>query len=225
MTIQPSDIECIALGRVRCVFTDDPQGLLRGRLLAADFLPSLNRVVCTLDMSLRTDLILDDSLRQLALVAKSLWPDWYGGCINLNPSAITTRNALQRYLEQQVPSIAVPPDATSVSWLTIAAQQCLAGRLPLVRSFPRSVQARQLARVLTSDELLVVLISQQDVLCNQELQRLAPAAEWLAQQTQARVVLVLLPTAPHAMVRTDYRATASAQHRRTALGASLGGRC
>ncbi len=190
MTIQPSDIQRIASGRVRCVFTDDPQVLLRGRLLAADFLPHLRRVVCSLDVSSRIDLMLDDSLRQLALVAKSLWPDWYGG--RINPSAITNRNALQRHLEQPFPSIAVPPDAISVSWLTVAAQQCLAGRLPLAPSFPRTVQARQLARVLTSNELLILLIPQQDTLCSQGLQRLAQAAEWLAQQTQARVVLVLL---------------------------------
>jgi very-short-patch-repair endonuclease len=110
------------------------------------------------------DALLSAAVGHLAEVALALWPDW--------------RDAL------------ISP-AVSTSWLKAVSKLCEVGKAPLPNGFARSIQAAQLALAIGPRELILALCVEDEDPAPGRLLGLARAAEWLARETSARLLVIV----------------------------------
>ena len=81
--------------------------------------------------------------------------------------------------------------AVSPAWLKAARRLCRSGKPPVPRDFPSSVQATQLALAIDPEPLLIALLLRDPAPPAGALLGLARTAEWLARETNARVLVVV----------------------------------
>lgn len=126
-----------------------------------------------------TDL-LDDVLAGLAVLLGRLWPRWFGAARDASTA---------RASADELWGLATSTAGVSPAWLQTAWSLAGRGDIPLVPGMSRSLQATQLARALDARALCLV-IAVDGAPSSARLLGLARAAEWLARETGARVVVV-----------------------------------
>lgn len=133
--------------------------------------------------------VLEDILQALAKVTLAIWPLWYGQEVTFHSSGESTLedSLLSQFKLQELQATR---QDVCIPWLKAAVGACQVGRLPVLDSFSRTVQVSQLA--LAINPFIVIL-----AVCDRQPQEyrllsLARAATWLAQETKARVA-VLIP--------------------------------
>ena len=134
--------------------------------------------------------LVEEAIAGLAGAALALWPDWYGATIPLAELDRSTF-AFEARLADALASAGGPRRAVSLPWVTAARTLCRSGQPPLPRGFPPAVQAAQLALALEPDHLLIALASGDDQPGEGLLLGLSRAAEWLAREAGARVLVVV----------------------------------
>lgn len=133
------------------------------------------------------DAILDECLQVLARVALSLWPYWYGE--KFEPGTTAEVQAHNRLRAQELPAKQDPTIANA--WLKAAMHLCQQQRLPLLPGIQRAIQVQQLAKAIAPRELTLALATNETEPAPSYLLGLAKAAIWLADHSQARLVLVV----------------------------------
>ena len=133
------------------------------------------------------------SIFNLAEIALALWPDWYGDAVRMPPQDLSTFEFELLLADRLAQSHRVRREV-SITWIKAAAALCRAGKPPLPRGFSPAVQATQLALTIDPWNLLFFLCIKDMQPPAGRLLGLARAAEWLARETLARV-LVVIPTA------------------------------
>lgn len=133
------------------------------------------------------DAILDECLQVLARVALSLWPYWYGE--KFEPGTTAEVQAHNRLRAQELPAKQDPTIANA--WLKAAMHLCQQQRLPLLPGIQRAIQVQQLAKAIAPRELTLALAANETEPAPSYLLGLAKAAIWLADHSQARLVLVV----------------------------------
>ncbi len=186
----------IPQGGVRCVFTDEPWSFSLRHLSPETLWPHWRYAAWGLstDSPINWSIygLLENSLHQLARLAASIWPYWYGDSDGvLRHTATTTQIAAVVQKCHPEPFLKTPPEGIYLPWLKAARECCIGGRLPLLPRYARTLQAYQLAQALTPADLLLLLICDSPELCAGDLRNLGRAAEWVAAHTQARLLLVL----------------------------------
>jgi very-short-patch-repair endonuclease len=127
--------------------------------------------------------------RSLAEAARFLWPDWYDGSMRLDFDADSSvRPAIDRLATRQMLR---RRRGISGEWLTAAWHACQSGRTPLVPQLSLSVQAEQLSLALADENLLFAIILTEAAFNESALLALSRSAEWLARETDAKVVVVV----------------------------------
>lgn len=124
----------------------------------------------------------------LADAARLLWPSWYTTVAQRFDRA----SAKAQSGDVLLPEVSKLPSGVSMSWLESAWQRCRAKATPMVEGMVTSTQVRQLALALDPSRLVCVLSVASEVASSPRVQALARAAEWLALQTKAKVI-VLVP--------------------------------
>jgi very-short-patch-repair endonuclease len=137
------------------------------------------------------EVVLEDILHVLARVTLAIWPMWYGQEVAFCSWEESTleEDLLNRFKLRELQATrqdVCPP------WLRAAVSACQAGKLPVFQLFSKSVQVSQLALAISSSELVIVLALCDRTPLQYRLLSLAKASTWLAQETKARVV-VLIP--------------------------------
>lgn len=135
--------------------------------------------------------VLEEILHVLARVTLAIWPMWYGQEVAF---CVSEERPLEDALLNQfkLRELQATRQDVCLPWLKAAVSVCQAGKLPVFQHFSRTVQVSQLALAISPSDLVIVL-----ALCDRHppqyrLLSLAKASTWLAQATQARVV-VLIP--------------------------------
>lgn len=181
-------LERAAAGRVLSVFCEDV-GAARPELRAAteeqEHVPTLVALEWERAPALAAEL--DEIRDALARAAASLWPDWY----------ITADCRFERKrggdveLSQVVAELGGAEPKPSLTWLKRAWQRCAKGQLPLVPPLTSAEQVRQLARALDPQRLVFVLSVEVADASDARVRGLSRAAEWLAYESQAKVILLV----------------------------------
>lgn len=182
-------IDDLPSGEVRCIFTPDPKaasavferatadGSVGTRLVSVQ--PVFERQAERLTAQL---------VRSLAEAARLLWPDWYDGSIRLDFDAeAVSRPAIDRLAARQVLR---RRRGVNAQWLTAAWHACRSGRVPLVPRLALSLQAEQLALALADDRLLFAVMLYDTAVNDGGLLSLSRSLEWLARETDAKVVVI-----------------------------------
>ena len=118
--------------------------------------PTRRMAACHLDPLRPLRIQIDSTLRELAEVARAIWPGWYGRDLGrLVHQAEVTADDIVEVLGADRP--ATRRGEVSLTWLRHAAAAVIAGQLPLMRDIPRSRQTHQLALAIEPNNLLVVL--------------------------------------------------------------------
>ncbi|MFS8899925.1 DUF559 domain-containing protein [Synechococcus sp. H60.2] len=133
------------------------------------------------------DVILDECLQVLAEVALSLWPYWHGE--KFEPGRTAEAQVLNRLRARELSAKRDP--AISSTWLRAAMHLCQQQRLPVVPGIQRAIQVQQLAKAIAPRELTLALATDEPEPAPSYLLGLAKAATWLADHSQARLVLVV----------------------------------
>lgn len=178
-------LDDIRLGEVRLVRCADVSDVRDRLRIWGEQEPGGSRVVlCNWTELPETAAVLDQSIDALARTALGLWPHWYG----VQPDEASTGG------QDSPPSFAAEalPRGVSTAWLERAADRCRRGRTPRLPKFAHSIQAAQLALAIDPERLHLVLAQAAAEAEPGSLLGFARAAEWLAKETRARVV-VLLP--------------------------------
>ena len=135
--------------------------------------------------------VLDDILQALAKVTLAIWPMWYGqeGTFHSSGESTLEEALLNQFKLQELQATR---QDVCVPWLKAAVNACRLGKLPVFQSFSRTVQVSQLALAIAPTDLVIIL-----AVCDRHPQEyrllsLARASTWLAQETKARVA-VLMP--------------------------------
>ncbi len=138
----------------------------------------LRVVLCNWGEVPKPDEALSQVIDALARTALSLWPNWYG--VQRSDSQAHPRSIL-----------ASTRCAVSAPWLEAAANRCRAGKTPRLAKFANAIQAAQLALAIEPERLHIVLALSAVHSESESLLCFARAAEWLAKETQARVIAVV----------------------------------
>ena len=121
----------------------------------------------------------------LAVAVKSLWPNWY--------RSVRERFELQQFaqweLEPELSAVQASAPQVSASWYKKAQEQCRADKSPLVRGLAREEQVRQLTFALDPTRPVFCLAVHSPHASHARMHGLAKAAEWLAKQSSAPVLL------------------------------------
>jgi len=177
-------LEAAAPSRVRLARCESVEHVLRELATEAQ-VPDDGRVItCLWDRLPLLSEILSQTLNRLAETALALWPTWYG-------QSRPTQNGVE-------PDLASVPNevARTVSrpWYRAAAGCCRAGLPPRLEQYPQAIEAAQLASAIEPRRIVLVLALTDSRAAPDRLLGLARAAEWLAAQTHAPVLL-LVPAA------------------------------
>jgi very-short-patch-repair endonuclease len=197
MSSTRSDLESVlswSAGRVRTAFAASVSDVLTDlKHSAADPGRSLRIITDIHDRLPNLKALIGASVSNLAAIALVLWPNWYGDAVRLPLQDLGTFE-FERLLAARLSESHRVRREVSITWVKAAAALCRAGKPPLPRSFSPAVQATQLALTIDPWNLLVVLGTGDAEPPPGRLLGLARAAEWLARETSARV-LVVIPTA------------------------------
>ncbi|MGE0607759.1 MAG: endonuclease domain-containing protein [Pirellulales bacterium] len=155
-----------------------PREAAAGRLVGLGFrpLPAHTRVI-------------DDTLDALADVAGALWPAWYGRPEMPGPrpgheqAAVLCHAAELAQCRRRVMDV----------WLRAADQLCAAGQSPRLLKLGGPMEAEQLALAISPTRCEIVMAVCDDSPEATHLMGLARAAEWLAAETGAAVVVLVPP--------------------------------
>lgn len=128
--------------------------------------------------------LLEETLHALARTALALWPHWY-------PTKFGGQGKPTSFGDASEPQGPMPEQVLR-PWFQAAAACCRQEKLPRPDGFAAAIEARQLALAL--ERLHLVLCTEDAQADTDRLYSLARAAEWLAKETAARVV-VLVPKA------------------------------
>lgn len=123
----------------------------------------------------------------LADAARSLWPNWY---ITAEQRFERERSALEDVTDL-VTDVTRASPGVSASWLREAWQRSQEGRLPVIREMACAEQVRQLSLALDPTRLVFSLSVCSDEATSARVHGLARAAEWLAREAQAKVLLLV----------------------------------
>jgi Protein of unknown function (DUF559) len=130
---------------------------------------------------------LDEIRDALARAAASTWPDWYLSAEQRlerkRPESVT--------LAEVVTEVRGAPSKPSVAWLKSAWSRADKRQLPLVPPLTSAEQVRQLSRALDPETLIFVLSVESAEASDARVRGLARAAEWLAHESQAKVILLV----------------------------------
>jgi very-short-patch-repair endonuclease len=172
-------LEGIRLGEVRLVRCQDVADMLAHlRIWGDQDRNGLRVVLCNWGEVPKPDEALSQVIDALARTALSLWPNWYG--VQRSDSQAHPRSIL-----------ASTRCAVSAPWLEAAANRCRAGKTPRLAKFANAIQAAQLALAIEPERLHIVLALSAVHSESESLLCFARAAEWLAKETQARVIAVV----------------------------------
>lgn len=138
------------------------------------------------------DSLLEGLLHAMANAAFNIWPEWYGGKVDFKSRG----NA---WLEDEMLSdfkvnelAAINPELYA-PWLKSAMACCQARKAPaLSERFPTTLQFKQLALVINPETLVVTLAVNDAAPQEYRLHSLSRIATWIANETNARVA-VLIP--------------------------------
>jgi len=177
--------------RVRLIFAQDVDGFLVDLKIKTDCLGGEYRLVSmTFDRLPSVKSLIEDAVDHLAEIALSLFPQWYGDAgpfARVESSTFLFASRFADLIKRMEPS----RRAVSLAWLKTSMRLCRSGKSPIPREFPSSVQAAQLALAIDPEPLLIVLLLRDGAPLAGALQRLARTAEWLANETNARVLVVV----------------------------------
>ena len=136
----------IPLGQIQTLLCDDiDQALYSLNGEALDH----KTVVHVWDSVPPHEIILQDTLRNLAEIALGMWPAWYGQpTIYLQPAHLELLPSEQIYAFH--PNISPP-------WFQRASQLCQKSKLPLIKKLPRNLQLSQLALTIDPNNLTFIL--------------------------------------------------------------------
>ncbi len=164
---------------VRAYFSDSPLNAISELEQAyAKNKGNLSVVVIALEPASRLDDMLDQSVVSLATVAKQLWPHWYGSDLaQARAGALPQDLSARREIRQ--------------AWLRSARAALAYDKNLVMDEFPRAVQVCQLGLAIQPNDLLLGLSFENESPSSDQLQSLARACQWLAQETGARVLLLL----------------------------------
>jgi len=136
-----------------------------------------------------TKIILQDTLRNLAEIALGMWPAWYGQpTIYLQPAHLELLPSEQIYAFH--PNISPP-------WFQRASQLCQKSKLPLIKKLPRNLQLSQLALTIDPNNLTFILAICDPTPLPERLFSVSRLSTWLAQETGARVAVLIPPDLTH----------------------------
>lgn len=148
-------------------------------------------VIQTWDQLPEHETVLEEILHVLARVTLAIWPMWY-------TQEVAFRFSEEKPFEEallnefKLRELQATRQDVCLPWLKAAVSICQAGKLPVFQHFSRTIQISQLALTISPRDLVIVL-----ALCDlhpleYRLLSLAKVSTWLAQETQARIV-VLVP--------------------------------
>jgi very-short-patch-repair endonuclease len=187
----PETLPIPSPSQVRLVLAKDVNEFLVDLKIRTDcFWGKLRLVSMTFDQLPDVKSLIGDVIDHLAEVALSLFPQWYGDAIpfaQVESSTIGVESRLFDLLNQADPL----RRAVSLTWLKASRKLCRSGRPPIPREFHSSVQATQLALAIDAAPLLIALLLRDHVPPAGALLGLARTAEWLACETNARVLVVV----------------------------------
>jgi very-short-patch-repair endonuclease len=126
------------------------------------------------------DHLLSACVHGLASAALALWPDWYGADVDSGKKGEHFRRVSPLWREKAEPLVAT-------------------GRAALPTGYPNAVQVAQLTLVLGSPDLIISLAATEGPFTFERLKSLVATASWLAEQSQAKVALVV----PQAALSSD----------------------
>lgn len=134
--------------------------------------------------------IISDVLFSLAEVARSIWPNWYGGQAKFEPGYDTN---LDRSFSDDLAILEICKERKTIlkTWLREAVVRIRAHRSLILPTWNEAVQSRQLAAAIEPDRLVLVLAVEEETASAESLFSLSKAAEWYAEQTRAGVGVVI----------------------------------
>lgn len=131
---------------------------------------------------------IDEIRDALADAARTMWPSWY---TTVDQRFAGTSAPERPDLGELLQALARSNPHVSASWLRAAWERCERRQLPVVRDLASAQQVRQLAYALDPTRLVCVLSVGSDVGAAARVRGLARAAEWLAHEALAKVILLL----------------------------------
>jgi very-short-patch-repair endonuclease len=137
--------------------------------------------------------LIDGILDRLADVAFSLYPGWFGEDISFNRIE-SSHFSFDRLLRERLDQSDHLRRVLSLPWLRAARRLCRSGKAPIPRDFPASIHAAQLALAIDPGPLVIALCLRQEETDPGGLLGLARTAEWLARETNARLLVVVPET-------------------------------
>jgi very-short-patch-repair endonuclease len=188
--LAPAVLERADAGRVLTVFCEDValgRAQVRAAAEAVEALPTLVALEWERAPSLVREL--DEIREALARAAASLWPEWYVGA----EQRFERIRRPEPKVQDAIDEAAAAGGHVSAGWLRAAWTLCSKGRLPLVEQLSAGEQVRQLSRALDPTRLVFALSVVSPDASLARIRGLARAAEWLAHESCAKVVL-LVPT-------------------------------
>jgi very-short-patch-repair endonuclease len=174
--------EAIQSGRATCLFSDDFSRVQLDLEAWAGATSDYRVVSVQLDTIDDVSEIIESLLKRLASVLLLLWPDWYGGKFALDERAEFDRRVTR--LRQENPRV-------DRKWLTAVATRCRRGEVPYLKRYAVTTQARQLRQALAQRELIVAIYLPQPDPPAEPLYFLARISEWLSQEAEAALLLIL----------------------------------
>ena len=148
-------------------------------------------VVCAWQKLPKVSSIIGDALDMLAKAALALWPNWYG---RSRQPGFENGIAAEDLLADLATIGALRDGRRDVlaPWLRASVARCRRGETPRPSGFADSIQAAQLALAIEPRQLLLLLCVTEEAPRSGLLYGLARAAEWLARETAAGL-MVLIP--------------------------------
>lgn len=127
---------------------------------------------------------------QLASSALYLWPDWFGGVASLvgQSNDNESESILCEINEFRTHNAGLRIDPT---WFRAAMGLCLRGQPPITNDDNLTIQVRQLAACLRGSDLFIAVVIPDTQWAAEELLSISKAAEWLAKETNSKVIVVV----------------------------------
>jgi very-short-patch-repair endonuclease len=174
-------------GHVRAVFCHDVPLARRQFRSATEELEPLPTMVA-LEWARAPSLAheLDEIRDALADAAHSLWPNWYSSAEARFASALSQVSA-----RDAAASIGMKSRGASASWLKEAWGLAADGKRPALPSMGTTEQVRQLSLAIDPSRLIFCLSVDSETSTPARIRGLARAAEWLAHNSGAKVILLL----------------------------------
>src|SRR3954471_13832140 len=171
-------------GHARALFTDDIEAVA---ILVSEAAEKEGTVVAHRLTQIPTlELVFLRCVEALSNATLRLWPSWYGRRYSATASLLTRASA-----PAEISAIVETVPGVLQRWLESACDRAREGHTPFSADLPLAVQARQLALAIDPDELWIALVVAQPQIAEQPLHSLSRAAEWLARQAGARLIVVL----------------------------------